>query len=695
MRLLWSVAMAAGVAASAPAAAAEVAPVPAATNPFLAEPAAAGTARQPRYGFSVALGTGGSAGDLGTVLRFPISGDFNFFRQKGAWRFGLGIDFTSFTMEQPYDQELEWGLQRTYLFATRVFRQGRPVQPYVQLRAGLARLHPRSELFAFDPPPEEPGDSPTKASNGWSAGIVPGLELRLSRSTALDLSGQIDYYSVTPYDLSPIGHPDEGTGFNWEFRLGLRWHPDDGWPSGPPQPGHPDRARDAWGVSRNTGWAIAETLAINWAASGINEYVRNQNFNQISPRSWWDNLEHGFTYDDNEFKTNQFVHPWNGSAYFNSARSNGSGFWGSVPYALGGAFFWECCGETHPMSFNDLVSTGIGGIAFGEAVYRVSSQLLDNRSKGKSRFFREAGGLLIDPARGFNRFVSGRASRVGENPEDPMDWRGNHARFFVFAGARVIGEGESISENTNSYGLIGLNHAFGSVFDNTRRKPFDSFSADVVLSPGDKQLRTVFRVRGDLYSRPLGGASDAPRYAFSIVQHFDYYNNNAYEFGQQAFGPSLFARYRLSRTLGLNLRWDGMIPILAAVNADYSYLADVADPERLREYDYGPGLGTGFEAALSHKGRPILGLYYRFHWIDVSNGSIYNQQDENELGGSSADHYLQAAGARLFIPIHGKLGLGADGLVVLRKSYYSAPDLEDKDQRNPEFRIYLAFDLGH
>ena len=54
-------------------------------------------------------------------------------------------------------------------------------------------------------------------------------------------------------------------------------------------------------------------------------------------------------------------------------------------FALGGAFFWECCGETHPMSFNDLVSTGLGGIAVGEQMYRFWAPLLDNQAGGVGR----------------------------------------------------------------------------------------------------------------------------------------------------------------------------------------------------------------------------------------------------------------------------------------------------------------------
>jgi hypothetical protein len=33
--------------------------------------------------------------------------------------------------------------------------------------------------------------------------------------------------------------------------------------------------------------------------------------------------------------------------------------------------------------------------------------------------------------------------------------------------------------------------------------------------------------------------------------------------------------------------------------------------------------------------------------------------------------------------------------VLLRKSYYSAANFQDASQRNPEARVYLAFDLGH
>jgi hypothetical protein len=50
---------------------------------------------------------------------------------------------------------LEWGYQRTYLFATRLFRDPEDrLRPYLQVRAGLTRLHPGTGPTARPDGPE-------------------------------------------------------------------------------------------------------------------------------------------------------------------------------------------------------------------------------------------------------------------------------------------------------------------------------------------------------------------------------------------------------------------------------------------------------------------------------------------------------------------------------------------------------------
>jgi hypothetical protein len=668
-----------GPAASAtpPTAAAKMSP------PSTEEPAQEG------WGFTSALGEGGTGGDFGQTLDKPITGEFNIFRQSGAWRFGAGVAYGSYKMKKPYQDEPEWGSIDTYLFATRMLRTHGFLRPYIQVRGGLARLHPRSFLFEVEPPPEDlqPGESTTKAANGFMVGVVPGLELKLSRAAYLDASVLFKYFSVDDYDLSPVGLPPTSSGTAWEARLGVTWFPNGG-QSGKGNEGGP---RDAWGVKKSFGWAAGETLAINNVASITTEYIRKVNFSQISPRSWWHNIDEGFTWDDNEFKTNQYIHPFNGAAYYNSGRANGLGFWESSIFASAGAFYWECCGETHPMSFNDIMSTGLGGIALGEAQYRLSSEILNNQTHGMGRFWSEFGAFLVDPIRGFNRLVTGDAKTTADNPVDPMDWRPKGGRTFVATGFRSIGEGSSITNDTKSYYTILLNHNYGDVFENTRRKPFDYMEFVGELNFGEKVGLGNVQIRGDLASWPLGGPG--ANHVVSVVQYFDYMNNTAYEFGGQSLGAALSSRFRLSDRLGLTTRVDGSAILLGAVNADYSWLADVAEQERIREYDYGPGAGGTATATLSLNGHPLLAALYRFEWISVKNGSVY---DKGTVG-SDADHYVQMGGLRLVVPIKGNLGVGADAYVFLRDSHYSAVDsatgdvqIKNVTQRNPQVRVYLS-----
>jgi uncharacterized protein DUF3943 len=641
------------------------------------------------WGFNGTFGTGGAGGDFGSLLQNPITWELNFFRQKGPWRAGVGITFASFKMKDPYQDELEWGFQQIYLSGTRVFNMKGSVRPFIQVRGGIARLRPRSELFKMDPlPPDwESGQATQKPTDGFAVSVVPGLELKLSRAAFLETAFSYTYFKVGEYDLSPVGMPPQSAGNAWEARLGITWFPNG------EQPGQGSEAgpRDAWHVKRSYGWAAGEVLAINNLGGVAAQWVRNVDWSETSPRSWWQNIQDGLTYDPDTFKTNQWTHPFNGAAYYNGSRANGLGFWSSSAFAFGGAFEWEMAGETQSMSFNDLVSTPIGGITLGESQYRLSSEILDNQASGMGRFWREFGAFFVDPVREFNRLIRGEATRHASNPEDPMDWRPLGGKTFFAAGVRSIGTGSSITNDTKSYATLLLNHTYGDIFENTRRKPFDYLDVVAEINFGEKVGLGNVQLRGDLASWPLGGASS--NHVLSIVQHFDYMNNTAYEFGGQSFGGALNSRFRLSDKLGLTTRLDANGYILAGINSEYAHLADVANPERLREYDYGPGVGAAAQATLTLSGRPLLSALYRFAWITVTNGSVYNKNGF----GSDADHYIQGGGLRLVIPIKGGFGIGADGYVFMRDSYFTLVRLNSGlqadqhiRQRNPQVRVYLA-----
>jgi hypothetical protein len=699
-------------------AAAAQTPVPASAD---AATTAASHARWHLYG---GLGYGGAGGGYGEFLKEPIQWELRIAKSygNGAWRFGGGLQFGSMAPDSnpgiPPDvlndwlNDKEWAHLETFGTVTRVFNPQGSFRPYLQGRVGLVRIHPRSELFYNkEVPPEglEPGESPTLATNGIGFTVQPGFELYLGRTISLDVGAFWTWYHTKEYDLSPIGLEPVSNGQEYGVRVGLAWQPFIASPpispklpvdvdsaTGKPRPlPPPDDARDAWGVRRSWGWATAEMLAINFGASMMNEYVRDANFNQISPRSFWHNFEEGFTWDDNEFKTNQLLHPFNGATYFNSARANGVGFWGSSAMAITGAFVWECCGETHPMSFNDMMSTGIGGIARGEVSYRISSAILDNTSRGMSRFGREAAALLVDPVHEFNRLVRGDATRYEGNPADPYDWRPPNMNVNLRVGGRVIGQGESITENTNYYGFAEVTVAYGSPWDNERRRPYDRFDVVAGMNFGDKTRLGKLLIRGDLFSFPLG---DGHRHTLAIQQDFDYIDNEAYEYGGQSLGAALQSRFHPFKNYQLWSRLQGYAILLGAVNSDYAFLADVADRERYREYDYGPGVGASWELYLLRKGRSFLSLRYRFSYINVKNGSVYNDTSQNL--GLNADHDIHQLKATLDVPVTHRIALGADGSIFFRRSNYDLTGTGETGiatgkrvitQRNPEIRAYVAW----
>ena len=644
-----------------------------------------GGLKQNPWGFAFNLGLGEAKGDFDDLFTEQLAGEFDFFHVDGPLRIGFGLNFSSFKMVEPYDEEHEWGYQRTGFFGQYMFAQQNRLRPYVQLRAAFARLHPRSELFILDPLPEdfETGDSPTEAADGFTLGFGGGLEYKITRALALDLSLLASPFWVEEYDLSPVGLPPASSGTTLEGRLGVVW-----WPNGETLADSSQTPPDAWGVKPSWGWAVGEMMAINLGASGFNEYVRNANFNQISPRSWWENLTEGFHYDDNQFRTNQYIHPFNGSTYYNSGRANGLDFWESSIVGTTGAFFWEAFGETHPMSWNDILNTSIGGIAVGEMSYRMSSLVLDNQATGSGRTWREVGGFLIDPIRGFNRLLSGRSGRVHDNPVDPMDWRPPGQKNWIMTGLRIIGEGESISENTESHGFLQIDHKHGSLFENSRRGPWDYFDLDAQFNFGEKVPLGKVLIRGDLWSKPLG-ESDSPNHVLGLVQYFDYVNNNAYEFGSQSFSAALTSRFGKVGNVGIRTRADLIATPIGAVNSDYSFLSEVENRERFREYDYGVGGGGAASASFDFSQKVLLDLAYRVQYLDVRNGSIYSTDD---FDGSDATHWIQAASARVMVPFRKQAAVGMEGTIFLRDSEYSLPVVADEvSQRNPQVRVFLAW----
>src|ERR1041385_6344582 len=82
---------------------------------------------------------------------------------------------------------------------------------------------------------------------------------------------------------------------------------------------------------------ILEVPLTNGLLWGFDRYVANASYARISSDTIHRNLTGGWIWDTDDFPTNFSLHPYLGSAYFNTARSNGYGFYQSAPFAFAGS----------------------------------------------------------------------------------------------------------------------------------------------------------------------------------------------------------------------------------------------------------------------------------------------------------------------------------------------------------------------
>jgi len=84
--------------------------------------------------------------------------------------------------------------------------------------------------------------------------------------------------------------------------------------------------------------------------------------------------------DDDLFAVNYFGHPYQGGYYYNALRSQGASAWHSALFCTAQSVLWEYVweGGMEQPSIQDLISTPIGGIIYGELTHMLSIKMGKN-----------------------------------------------------------------------------------------------------------------------------------------------------------------------------------------------------------------------------------------------------------------------------------------------------------------------------
>ena len=395
-------------------------------------------------------------------------------------------------------------------------------------------------------------------------------------------------------------------------------------------------------VTKHPWKAVWQTLGINTGIWTFDRYVLQEDFAKISINSIKENIKTGFVWDNDQFSTNLFAHPYHGNLYFNTARSNGMTFWESAPYALGGSLMWEIVAENEPPSMNDLIATTIGGIALGEFTYRMSSLVLDDSKHGFSRFLSELLGTVISPIRGLNRMMNGDMWKIKHQSYKYHDYENIPVTIKINSGNRYLANhAQFFKGEHNPY--LKISTLYGNPFNESTNLPYDFLTASITLGMSPNQpFISHINLMGKLWGKTFNDTSHSET-MFGIFQHFNYYDSEEVKDGSKiipykiseaaSIGSGIIYKYHNLHTR-IDLQQEFYLSgiLLGGGLTDYYHVID-------RNYNLGSGYSLKNHTKLK-LGRLIdvcfhADLYQLFTWkgydkrgIETNNPLYYNTQGD-------------------------------------------------------------------
>lgn len=429
--------------------------------------------------------------------------------------------------------------------------------------------------------------------------------------------------------------------------------------------------------------AAGETVGFNLGLWAFDRYALKGHYSYISWNTIKENFRHGFEWDNDHLKTNMFDHPYTGALYYNAGRSNGYNFWQSELFAIGGSAMWELFMECEYPSTNDIIATPIGGAVLGEVEYRISDLILDNRSSGTERFGREFAAFLIDPMRGINRIISGRAWR--RQSTSGRHFGVPHLDMEISLGARRLTMFDDYY--VSKYGVAAeLNLEYGERYGEAAKKPYDYFTGLIELQATSTQpLLSRVEIIGRLLSKDII-EKEKLNLNVGLYQHFDFFDSDTisttsssvtpwqpcnipYKLGTPAsLGAGLMVGCRPSKSFSLDGYLHLNAIILGGLLTDY-----------YRDYNRNYNWGSGFSGKAAIKcglmGEKLFvrvaDEHYRFYtW--TGDAPFYSDWMDNrlEIPGDAShawfNHFEVSADYRLLHRLYVTLGFD----LYKRNTYY-------------------------
>lgn len=388
---------------------------------------------------------------------------------------------------------------------------------------------------------------------------------------------------------------------------------------------------------------VLGAIAFTWS---VDRLILNADYARVGIKTWKYNLKEGWEWDKDRFGNNFIGHPYSGTLSFNAARSSGYNYIQSSSFAIAGSLMWEYFGENTLPSYNDIINTPVNGAFLGEILYRLSSNILDDRTRGSKRVFRELAAGLIDPMRGINRLLDGKSFRVTDKEvyeKEPLNislYAGMHRIYY-----KLLDIGKIINPV-----MFNAQFDYGNPFEIRFRKPYDFFKLRVDLNFGlGRKILDNVTGYGILFGKNMHVGNT--ELLIGGFQYSDYLDNKTFELGAVGFGCGMFSKVPIGKKsiLYSNVHI-GVIPF--AGNST-KFGPDISE---YRDYDFGDGLEGKLESTFNLGNYATASLIYYYYVIRT-------------YVGAPGDNYIGIFKPRITVRIYKDMNIGYEHYIYYNDRY--------------------------
>jgi hypothetical protein len=302
----------------------------------------------------------------------------------------------------------------------------------------------------------------------------------------------------------------------------------------------------------------------NRATSGTSDY-------DVSSSSIRRNLRGPWVVDNDPFRVNQFLHPYQGSLYHGAARASGLSYWEASALTFAGSAWWEITGEKTPPARNDQIASGIAGSFLGEPLFRIA-RLITDRSDLPGHW-RTWLATAVSPPVGLNRLLFENRFDNAFADHNPAYYGRMHLGASR-TGRFDIATGDRFKRNAADLDLA-LDYGLPGQADYTYRRPFDYFNIRAHATNDGVELLTT---RGLLWGTDYA-LGDHTRGIWGLYANYDY------------AAPQIFHVSTTSLSLGSTAQWwaaqDIAVQGTALAGLGYSAASTARGVGDNSEYHYG------------------------------------------------------------------------------------------------------------